>query len=316
MGDQHDVLELEQGRVHVGLVLEDVEAGALDDAVTQRLGQRALVHDGPAGRVDEVGVAAHLREALGRDQVVRLGRERAVQRDDIARAEQIVEAEERCSQLRLELLVRAAPPAVDDLHAECARPPCSGRADLTKADDAELLALQARAEHVVHVPAPLRAAADHALALAQPASDHEDQRHRDVGRRVREHAWRVRDQHAAGRTGSNVDVVVADGRVGDDAQLRAGGVEEGIVDLVVEERDDGVRACDRHVQLVDRQGRFLHVRVQLACLAQQLECRLGHAARDHDARRHQAAAVCASRSPIFCSASSMFSSEFAYETRR
>ena len=239
-----------------------------------------------------------------------------MQRDDVARAEQVVEAEERGSQLGLELLVGAAPAAVDDLHAERARPPCRGGADLAQADDAERLALQARAEHVVHVPAPAGAAADHALALAEPARDHQDQRHRDVGRGVGEHARRVRDEHAARRAGGHVDVVVAHGDVRDDAQLRAGGVEEGVVDPVVEQRDDGVRARDRRVQLVDRSA------VSCMCAssspASRSRSRAGSGTRPVTTMRagHQAAAVCASRSPIFCSASSMFSSELAYETRR
>ncbi len=165
-------------------------------------------------------------------------------------------------------------------------------------------------EQVVHVPAPAGATADHALALAEPAHDHQDQRHRDVGRGVGEHAGRIGDEHPAGGAGGDVDVVVAHGDVRDDAQLRPGGVEEGVVDPIAQQRHDRVGARDRRVQLVDRKRSLLHVRVHLAGLAQQLEGRLGHAARHHDAAGHQTA-VRASRSPIFCSASSMFSSEFA-----
>ena len=159
----------------------------------ERLGERGLVDHGAARRVDEVGVAAHLAQALGRDQVRRLGRQRAVQRDDVARREQLVEAEEARAELGLDRLVGAPPAAVGDLHAERARAARRRGADLAEADDAERLALQARAEHVVHVPAPADLAADHALALAEAPRDHQDQRHRDVGRRVGEHAGRVRD---------------------------------------------------------------------------------------------------------------------------
>ena len=89
--------------------------------------------------------------------------------------------------------------------------------------------------------------------------------------------------------GRHVDVVVAHGHVRDDAQLRPGGVEERLVDAVVQQRHDGVGAGDRRVQLVDRQRGLLRARVELARLAQDVERRLGHAARDHDAPRHQAA---------------------------
>ncbi len=112
------------------------------------------------------------------------------------------------------------------------------------------------------------------------------------------------------RAGGDVDVVVAHGDVRDDAQLRAGGVQERLVDAVVEQRDHGVCPRDRGVQLRDGERRLLRVRVELARLAQHVEGRLRHAPGDDDAARHQPA-DCASRSPIFCSASSMFSSEFA-----
>ncbi len=120
-----------------------------------------------------------------------------MQRDDVARREQLVEVDEARAELGLDRLVGAPPAAVGDLHAEGARPARRGGADLAEADDAERLALQAGAEQVVHVPAPADLAADHALALAEAPRDHQDQRHRDVGRGVGEHAGRVRDEHAA-----------------------------------------------------------------------------------------------------------------------
>ena len=46
--------ELEELGVDLGLILEDVEAGAGDRAVPQRSGERRLVDDRPARRVDEV----------------------------------------------------------------------------------------------------------------------------------------------------------------------------------------------------------------------------------------------------------------------
>ena len=61
------------------------------DAVAQRGRERRLVDDRPARGVDEVGVVAHARERVGVDQVARLGRERAVQRDDVRALEQLGE---------------------------------------------------------------------------------------------------------------------------------------------------------------------------------------------------------------------------------
>ena len=101
-GIEHRVLELEQAGVHLRLVLEHVEAGAGDHARRERLGERGLVDDRAACRVDEVGVAAHLAQPRGRDQMRRLGRERAVERDDVARLEQLVELDEAGLELGLD----------------------------------------------------------------------------------------------------------------------------------------------------------------------------------------------------------------------
>ena len=132
------------------------------------------------------------------------------------------------------------------------------------------------------VPGPLRA--DQALALAQAAGRHQDERERDVGGRIGEDAGRVREAHAARRAGRDVDVVVADRDVRDDAQLRPGGVEEGVVDAIVEEGDDGVGAVDRRVQLVGRERPVLRVEPEVARRAQQVERRPGDRPRDDDPR--------------------------------
>ena len=84
---------------------------------------------------------------------------------------------------------------------------------------------------------------DQPLALAEAAGGHQHERHRDVGCGVGQHAGRVRHDHTERRAGGDVDVVVADRDVRDDPELRPGGVEEGLVDAVVEEGDDPVGAA-------------------------------------------------------------------------
>lgn len=63
-----------------------------------------------------------------------------------------------------------------------------------------------------------------------------------LGDRAGQDVRRVRDDDAAARAGVEVDVVVADGEVGDDLQLRPGAVEERVVDPVAEVREEAVGA--------------------------------------------------------------------------
>ena len=84
-------------------------------------------------------------------------------------------------------------------------------------------------------PTATAAGADDAFALAESASRHQDEAERDVGGRVGEHARRVRRNDTALAARCDVDVVVADGDVGDDLELGAGGVEELAVDAFGEQ---------------------------------------------------------------------------------
>jgi hypothetical protein len=69
VGEENDILELEQGRMNAGLVLEDVQARAGDPAESERAGQGGLVHHRPAGGVDEEGGSLHAPQFPGTDQV-------------------------------------------------------------------------------------------------------------------------------------------------------------------------------------------------------------------------------------------------------
>ena len=68
----------------------------------------------------------------------------------------------------------------------------------------------------------------------------EDQQEREVGRRLVEHARRVADRDAARRRRGDVDVVVADRDVRDDAQSGRAGGEHRVVDRVGEQADERV----------------------------------------------------------------------------
>lgn len=101
------------------------------------------------------------------------------------------------------------------------------------------------ADHEVEAPGPGPPGADQPLPLAQSASGGEDQGEGEVGGGVVEDAGRVGDDDPAPGAGGKVDVVEADGDVADAAQLRSGGVEELVVDAVVEHRGDDVGPGDQ-----------------------------------------------------------------------
>ena len=89
-------------------------------------------------------------------------------------------------------------------------------------------------------PSPRRPGTDPPLGSAQPPCRHEDQRHGDVSRGIRQHPRRVRHEHPPLATGGDVDVVVPDGHVRDDAKPRPRGIQHLSVHPVDEHRDQSV----------------------------------------------------------------------------
>ena len=233
--DEHRVVEIEESGVHLRLVLEHVERGAGDQAGAQRLDQRRLVDDRPARSVDQERRRLHPRQRDGVDEVVRVGVVGAVDRHDVARRQQVVELEPLCVEMGRDLGCDRAAVVVHDLHPERPRPRRQRLADPTHPDDSELAALDAGAEHHEHPPRPRLTGPDQPFPLRQPARDHQDQRHRQVGGGVGEHARRVGHDHAPARAGGDVDVVESDRDIGDDPQIGRG-IEEGVVDLVRQQR--------------------------------------------------------------------------------
>ena len=121
-------------------------------------------------------------------------------------------------------------------------------------DDAELPAAQLHAEQLVERPSLPVAAPQHPLAFAQPAGHGQDQRQREIGRGIRQDVRRVGDDDAPLTRGGDVDVVVADGDVGDDAQSLAR-FDHRPIDGVGDHRQQRLLAGDAAHQLVVRRRR-------------------------------------------------------------
>ena len=128
-------------------------------------------------------------------------------------------------------------------------------ADPPRADDEQLLALEPLPDHEVRPPLPVVAAPERTVALDDAPQEGECEPDRVLGRRVREHARRVRDDDPALANRREVDVVEAHRVVRDDAELRAGGVEERRVDGYRGGRDHARRTV-RAVHELERGGQL------------------------------------------------------------
>jgi len=134
-------------------VLVDVEHGAGDALLAQRLDERGLLDHRAAADVDEPPAFLHAPDAVAIEEVVRLGRERAGEDHEVARFQQ--RAEIRGQGLRRQALEAA--PVAEHAHAEAApRDARHPRADRADADDADGHAgdfMRARAHGARRVPA-------------------------------------------------------------------------------------------------------------------------------------------------------------------
>ena len=188
----------------------DVERGAGDLPVVQRLRERLVVDDRAARRVDQDRGRLHQRERVGVDQVAGAGVSGSGSRRSPSGA---AGARGRC---------RRPSAAARHLHPEAGGAPGDRLADPPEADDPERRAVDVGAEdswpgsHVCQ--SPLRANGDR---LGEPARRRHQQREGEVGGGVGQRVGRVADRDAARGGGVDVDVVVADRVVGDRPQVRA-----------------------------------------------------------------------------------------------
>ena len=144
------------------------------------------------------------------------GGERHVEADEIGFAQQPFGADEFEPEFLFDGLGGATGVVVEDPHGETGGPACHGLADAAHAEDAERVVVHVLADQQVDPPFRPLAGVHEALALTQPAGRGQQKREGEVGGGVGQDVRRVGDQDAGARGGGNVDVVEADGDVGDD----------------------------------------------------------------------------------------------------
>jgi len=215
-------------------MLEDVESGAAQFTRFQHAGQGILVDHLAARGVHDDGFLLHQFQAPRREQVIGGRRVRAIDRDDVHARQHLVKAFPVGGfEFLLDLRVHRLAVVIVDLQPEGLGPPCHGSPDAAHADDAEALAPDAAAEHPGGRPAgPAVVGADDLRTLDEAPCHRHDEGHGHVGGILGQNARRIGDRDAARQGGLDIDVVDASAEIGDQFQLIAGLVEDGLVDAV------------------------------------------------------------------------------------
>ena len=245
--------------MNLRLLFIHVERGAGDQTLGERPCQRGLINHRASRGVDQVRSPLHPRERLLIDQVFGLRRHRTVQRDDVGGREQPIERH-LCGVGDIGNGARR----IGDRHAERRRLIGHRAPNPAKAHQTELLAPQLHTQHVIERPATPRTGANHAFALAKAPRNRQDQRPGEVGAGIRQDVRCVGDRDAARAARCHVDVVIADGDVGDDLQTRPGGVEHRGVDRVGQQAHDGIDTGDALQQFIARNRGAAGVQIDLA----------------------------------------------------
>jgi hypothetical protein len=245
---EDDVGALEAG-VNERFLFKDVEAGAGNFFGFEGVDESGFVYYGTARSVDEEGGRLHAEEFGRVEELASVGIERDVQRDEVGFGEERVHVAVYGVKLLFDVFGDALAAVIDDFHAEALRATGNSLADAAEADDAERFPPDIGAAVLIEVPALPVPCPDILIAFDDTASDGEHERPGEVGGGFVEDAGGIGDQDAAAGAGGNVHVVVTDGNVSDDAELRRGA--EGVVaDSLGEKTDETFFIFDAAEQFV------------------------------------------------------------------
>ena len=214
-----DGLVLEQRALGGRLGGEDVDAGAGDPALAQRLGQRLLVDDATAGGVDDADGGLDLGQRLLADEPEGLGALGQVHGDEVALLEQLVEGDQLGAELA-GALGGDVGVVGEDLHAEALEPLGDELADAAEADDADLLVEQLDTAVLAALP---RAGLERLVGRRDVAGGREQQADGELGGGGDVGGRGVDDHDAGAGGGGDVDVVEADAGAGDHLEVLRGG---------------------------------------------------------------------------------------------
>jgi hypothetical protein len=212
--------------------------------------------------VDQHGALLHPAEGIGIDQVVRLRRQRAVQRHDVGLGIQLVEvgvADAEPLALGVRVRIGREQPAAEAVHDAG-----EYRPDLARADDADRATAQVEAEQAVEREVALAHPVEGPVRAAVQRQDQRDGVLGDGVRRIRRHAGDG-DAQPFGRR--QVDMVEAGRAQRDHARPALGQRLQHLgVELIVDEGADGGEAAGERRRLRRQPRLEVHELVFVACV--------------------------------------------------
>ena len=215
-----------------------------------------------------------------------LGRIGHLQDYEVRLREQVVPADVRSVESPFDIRSHPFAVAVEHLHFEAARAPSDRLADPAHADDAQRCVMNIDAQPLLEPPAGPFAGPDVALDLREATRGCEHQSPCKVGGGVVEHARRIGRHHAARGARRDVDVVVADGDVGDDFEARTA-LEQRRIDAVGETAHDTLLVGQPLRQRVGGERHVLLVGFHFAVLREISDRLVEHLARHQHFRFHR-----------------------------
>ena len=235
VGGEDDVVELEEGGVFEGLVVEDVERGSGDVAGFEGVGEGFLDDEFAACAVDDADALLHDGEGVGIDEALGLRGEADVEGEVVGRLEDFIDGDEGDVVLASDDWGDEGIVA-DDFHAEAAGAAGDFEADAAEADDAEGLAAEFGALEGFFFPL---AGVHGGVGGGDRAGERDHEADGEFGDGDGVGAGGVHDDDAAMGGGVDVDVVDAYAGAADDAEF-GGGLEQLGVDLDGGADDEGV----------------------------------------------------------------------------
>ena len=221
----------------------------------------------------------HAGDGLGTHQILGLGRQRGVQRQEVRGCQHHVHRS--LADLQLPEAIAGDERVVgDDCHSQSPRPGGDQLADAAEAEHAQRLAVDLDAAEARALPAPLH---QRRMSLGDVARQRQQQPDRVLGGRNHVRSGRVGDDDSApGRLG-DVDVVHAGAGASHHLQALAAGEQVGI--------DPRRAADDQRVVLADPLGqllgRHLDADVDVEAPPEQLHAGVGDLLLDQDLLRHR-----------------------------
>lgn len=241
MGGEGDVIKLQKSGVDFGLLFKDVEAGSGDCFIAKRFDKGGFIDNGAAGGVDENGGRLHESEFGGADEVAGFRGQRDMEADVVGFAKQLFLGHAAGAEFGFEFGREWGGVGIEDVHGETASAAGDGLSDAAHAEDAESAVVDVLADKEVDEPFAPFAGVNEGVALDDTAGRGHEEGEGEVGGGFGEDVGGIGDEDAAGGGGRDVDIVVADGDIGNDADAVELG-EDGGREFVSELADDGLAA--------------------------------------------------------------------------